>query len=438
MPALSESHKSKGSRGFASVLRIRNFGLLTTSCSVAQLGDRLTHMLLITVIAASEPGKLMAYSAGSLAFVLPAIAIAPIAGVLIDRWDKRKVLASVHLLQAGLWVAAAFLIMALKSFVPFWVALFVFFGLDVFNNTSVPALIPRLIAPRKLLMANSVNMTLCRVATVIGMVAGGFLIKWAGWKYGLFINASTHLVSGLFVVAIAGVYIAQRGPTADGSRPTAGGSSGPSGLITQAFRQLFHDLAEVIRVVGRDRLVAFVMASLVVTMFISSVSYTVLIFIVQQVLKLGTGGVGLFAGVLAVGMIGGGASIGLIRRKINQPMVVVGVILLYGLLFLASPWLITIWFMVVIALVAGVAFSWLGVVQNTMLQEEVPEEIRGRIFSTREFITNVTFLLTTVFIGALGDLTSYRMVLVAFGAVLSVLAVLGWVFVRAMQRPARA
>jgi MFS family permease len=146
----------------------------------------------------------------------------------------------------------------------------------------------------------------------------------------------------------------------------------------------------------------------------------------------------LFAGVLAVGMIGGGASIGLIRRKINQPMVVVGVILLYGLLFLASPWLITIWFMVVIALVAGVAFSWLGVVQNTMLQEEVPDSIRGRIFSTREFITNVTFLLTTVFIGALGDLTSYRMVLVAFGAVLSVLAVLGWVFVRAMQEQAKA
>jgi len=171
-------------------------------------------------------------------------------------------------------------------------------------------------------------------------------------------------------------------------------------------------------------------------MFISSVSYTVLIYIVQQVLKLGTGGVGLFAGVLAVGMIGGGASIGLIRRRINQPMVVVALFCSTVCCFLASPWLITVWFMVVIALVAGVAFSWLGVVQNTMLQEEVPDSIRGRLFSTREFITNATFLLTTVFVGALGDLTSYKIVLVAFGAVLSVLALVGWVFVRAMQRSA--
>jgi len=426
------------SRGFASVLRIRNFSLLTASCSLAQLGDRLTHMLLITVIAVSQPGKLMAYSTGSLAFVLPTMLIAPIAGVLVDRWDKRKVLGFTHILQSGLWVAAALLMMALKSFAPFWVALFIFFGLDVFNNTSVPALIPRLVAGRKLLVANSVNLTFCRVATVLGMVLGGFLVKWAGWKYGIFINASTHLTSGLFALAISGVFVAHRGLTADSSRPTASGQRGsPWGLVAHAFRQLFRDLAEVIRVVGRDRLVAFVLASLVVAMFISAVSYTVLIYVVQQVLKLGTGGVGLFAGVLAVGMIGGAVSLGVIRRRINQPLVVVGVILLYGLLFLASPWLITIWFMVVIALVAGTAFSWLGVVQNTMLQEEVPDEIRGRIFSTREFITNVTFLLTTLIIGALGDLTSYKTVLSAFGAALCVLAVGGFFFIRKL-RPATA
>jgi len=422
------------SRGFASVLRIRNFSLLTASCSLSQLGDRLTHMLLITVIAVAQPGKLMAYSTGSLAFVIPTMVLAPFAGVLVDRWDKRKVLGFTHLIQSGLLVTTAFLMIALKSYTPFWVALFFFFALDVFNNTSVPALMPQLVARRKLLVANSVNLTFCRVATVLGMVVGGFLIKWAGWKYGLFINASTHLTAGLFALAIAGTFVAHRELTADSSPPTAHGRRGSAwGLAGHAFRQLFRDLAEVVRVVGRDRLVAFVMASVVVTMFVSSVSYTVLIYIVQQVLELGTGGVGVFAGVLAVGMIAGAASMSYIRKTINQPMVVVGVILLYGLLFLASPWLITVWFMVVIALVAGVAFSWLGVVQNTMLQEEVPDEIRGRIFSTREFITNAAFVLTTLFIGALGDLTSFRIVLVAIGVALTLLAVGGFFFVRTLE-----
>jgi MFS family permease len=425
------------SHGFASVLRIRNFSLLVASGSLSQLGDRLTHMLLITIIAVAQPGKLMAYSTGSFAFVLPTMLLAPIAGVLVDRWDKRKIVGFAHLIQAGLWVTAAFLIIALKSFVPFWIALAIFFGLDVFNNTAVPALMPQLVARRKLLTANSVNLTFCRVATILGMVIGGFLVKWTGWKYGLFINASTHLTAGLLALGISGVFIAHRGLAADSSQLTGSGQrESVWDLVVHSFRRLFIDLAEVVRVVGRNRLVGFVMASLIVTQFISSVSYTILIYLVQQVLKLGTGGVGVFAAVLAVGMVAGAVSMSFIRKRINQPMVVIVSILLYGLMFLASPWLITVWYMIVIALVAGVAFSWLGVVQNTMLQEEVPAEIRGRIFSIREFVTNIAFLLTTLFIGALGDLTSYRIVLVAIGAALSAVGVIGWVFVRAMQRSA--
>ncbi len=424
------------SRGFASVLRIRNFSLLTACCSLSQLGDRLTQMLLITVIAVASPGRLMAYSTGSMAFVIPTMLLAPIAGVLADRWDKRKIIGFAHLTQATLLTAAAFLIIALKSFTPFWIALSIFYGLDVFNNTAVPALIPRLVAKRKLLVANSVNLTFARVATVLGMVLGGFLVKWTGWKYGMFINASTHLTAGLLALSMVGVFIGHRGPAADGPQlAVQGRRESVWRLVQRAFRQLFADLAEVVRVVGRDRLVAFVMASVVVTMFVSSVSYTVLIYLVQQVLKLGTGGVGVFAGIMAVGMIAGAASMSYIRRRINQPLVVALMILLYGLLFLASPWLITVWFMRVVALVAGIAFSWLGVLQNTMLQEEVSSDIRGRIFSTREFITNIAFLLTTLFIGALGDLTSFRIVLMGIGAALTLIAVGGLFFVRTL-RPA--
>jgi MFS family permease len=401
---------------------------------MSQLGDRLTHMLLITVIALAQPGKLLAYSTGSFAFVLPTMLLAPIAGVLVDRWDKRRVLGIAHLVQSSLWFVTAFLIIITRSFLPFWVALFIFFGLDVFNNTATPAIMPRLVPDDRLLAANSANLTFNRVATVLGMVAGGFLVKWAGWKCGLLINASTHLTAGVLALAMTGAYVAERSLTpAPDAAPAA-----PSALslVGHAFRRLFLDLAEVVRVVGRNRLVAFVMASLVVAMFVSSVSYTVLIFIVQQVLKMGTGGVGLFAGVLAVGMIAGAASMGFVRRKINQPLVVVSVILLYGLLFLASPALISVWFMVLVALVAGVAFSWMGIVQNTMLQEEVPDSIRGRIFSTREFVTNLAFLLTTFFIGALGDLTSYRTVLLVIGSALSLLAMAGFFFVRGLRSTA--
>ena len=416
------------SRGFASVLRIRGFLLLVLSGSMSQLGDRLTHMLLITVIALAHPGKLLAYSTGSFAFVLPTLLLAPVAGVLVDRWDKRRVLGYTHLIQSGLLLACAGLIVVLGSFVPFWVALFLFFGLDVFNNSAHPALMPQLVAGRKLLVANSVNLTFARVATVLGMVAGGFLIRWTGWRYGLAIDASTHLAAGLLALGISARYLATQ-PGPDLTPPAASTASVP-GLVAESFRRLFHELAELLRVVRAQRMVAFVMVSVVVSTFVSAVSYTVLLYLVQQVLGLGASGVGIFAGILALGMIAGAAAMGLFRRNVDRPMVVVLVILAYGILFLAGPWLVSVPFMVIVALVAGVAFSWLGIVQNTMLQEAVGADIRGRIFSTREFITNCTFLVTTLFIGALGDLTSWRTALLGIGVVLVALAAAGLAFVR--------
>jgi MFS family permease len=349
---------------FFSALRIRNFSLVVAAGSMSQLGDRLTHMLLITIIALSNPGKLLAYSASSMVFVLPSMLIAPIAGVLVDRWDKRKVLGYTHIIQSALLFISAFLVIGTSSFVPFWIALFVFFALDVFNNTSVPALIPELVPEGDLLAANSANLTFNRVATVLGMVVGGFLVRWAGWRYGMIINSATHLTAGLLALLITGTYVAHKGirPASPSSSPSPSKGEGNegrgthpapvgtremqepvslTGLVAKAFRQLFADIAEVVRVVGRSRLVAFVMLSIVVTVFISSVSYTVLIFLVQQVLGLGTGGVGIFAGILAVGMIVGAASLGFVKREVNRPMVVVGTILLYGLLFLASPLLLS-------------------------------------------------------------------------------------------------
>ncbi len=416
---------------FARVLRIRNFALLVLSASVSQFGDRLTHMLLITVIGATRPGSLLAFSAGSLTFIIPTMILAPLAGVLADRWDKRRVIFSAHFAQSALLLLAAGLIVRLDSFAPFWIALFLFFGLDVFNNTALPALVPGIVARRKLLLANSVSLTFGRIATILGMVAGGFLLRWTGWKYGMFINASTHLCAGLLAFSMTGI----RHRTADSSRLPAS-EPGFTVLVHEAVVRLVSDLTELARVVAASRVVAFVMASVVVATFLSSVSYTVLVFLVQQMLGLGTAGVGLAAGVMAVGMVAGAAGMGVFRGRVNRPIVVVAVVAGYGLLFLFGPVLLSLPFIIVVALAAGVMFSVLGIVQNTMLHETVDRSVQGRVFSTREFVVNLTFLVSSLLVGALGDLTSYRVVLIVIGLVLAGLGVFGWFVARGLARAA--
>jgi DHA3 family macrolide efflux protein-like MFS transporter len=408
-----------------SVLRSRNFLFLSFAGAMSQLGDRLSHMLLITIIGLSAPGKLLAYAGGSLTFVLPTLLLSPIAGVLVDHWDKRKTIARTHFIQTAILALTPIAIILTRSFTPFWVALALFFGLDIFNNTANPALLPNLITRDQLLAANSVSLFFSRIATVLGMVIGGFLIKWVGWQNGIWIDSTCHLIAGMLVLNIA---LKKDSPLETPGQTGIAGKQLPS-LIGNAFVQFFRELAEVTHLVFINRLVAFVLASIIISTFISSVAYTILIYLIQQVLGMGTAGVGIFAGVLAIGMIGGALGMGFVPKDINRAKIVVAVIFVYGLLFLIGQWLITLWFMVVVALIAGVAFSWLGIVQNTILQEEVDAGIRGRIFSTREFITNATFLGTTLFIGTLGDLTSYRIALVVIGASLTLLGLAGWFLV---------
>lgn len=145
---------------------------------------------------------------------------------------------------------------------------------------------------------------------------------------------------------------------------------------------------------------------------------------------MGTAGVGLFAGILAVGMIFGSVVLGMLKPTINKPLIVVTGIAIYGLLFLFGPFLIKIWFLIVVALGGGVVFSWITIAQNTILQEAVPAQIRGRIFSTKEFFTNIAFIVTAFTTGLLGDLTSVRLVLIIIGLCLLVLSALGYLLVK--------
>jgi MFS family permease len=415
-----------------SVLGIRNFVFLTLSGTLSQFGDRLTHMLLITIIAITKPGKVLAFSFASLAFTLPVIILAPFAGVLVDHWSKRRIMIRIHFIQAGLLLLTPFIIRWTHSFQFFWIAIILFFGLDIFNNTAKPALLPAVVAKRKLLTANSVDQFLARFATVLGMVVGGFLIRWSGWHYGLMIDASTHLTAGLLAVGIVLRYEPHHVHT--GFTPTKTTQQ----VLKSAFRVFFADVKEVLVLVVKDKLVLLVMASIWISVFVAGVSYTILIYLVQQALKLGTAGVGIFSGILAVGMILGALVLGLLKTTVNKSKIVVFGIMVYGILFLFGQFLIKVWFLAIVAIISGIVFSWISIAQSTILQEQVAPTIRGRIFSTKEFFGNIAFIITAFAVGSLGDLTSARIALAAVGFFLLIASILGLLLIKQVDsKPAQ-
>ena len=394
------------------LLKIKNFLLLLLSATFSQFGDRLTHMLLITLIAEISKGRVFTYSQASLTFTLPVLILSPFCGVLVERWEKRKVMFFAHFLQYLLLLLTPLLIILFKSFLVIFFSLFLFFLIDLFNNTAKPSLLPFLVKKEDLLKANSLDQSFIRIATVLGMVVGGFLIKWVGWQIGFIINAFTHLTAGLLALKINYQEEKKEFLKKESFKK----------LVVNTAKIFFNDLKELFFYIKKSKVVLFVLFSIFLTTLIASISYTILIFLIQQVLKLGTSGVGIFAGILAIGMIFGALVLGFFKKIENKKNLIIFGIFILGLFFFIGIHFIKVPFMVFIGLISGITFSIITVAQNTILQEEVEAEIRARIFATKEFVTNASFILTSLPIGLLSDFTSYKLALIILGIFLMAVA----------------
>jgi len=408
---------------YLKLFQIRNLIFLILSGTVSQFGDRLTHMLLITLIGITTPGKVSAFSFASLTFTIPVIVFSPIVGILVDHWSRRSIMIRAHIIQAIILLVTPFLIDLTHSYLPFWITITMFFSIDIFNNTAKPALMPNLVSPRKLLPANSLDTFLARFATVAGMVVGGFLISKIGWRWGFIFNGAMHLTAGLLIFGIS---------KSSEVRPSH--SSGPVQITVNKIISIFkNDIKEIIALMKNNRIVLIVLSSFAVITFMSSVSYTILIFLVQQILDWGTVGVGIMSGILAVGMIGGALILGVFHIRFNKLYIIIVGLLIYGLLFALGPFFISRVFIIIIALVGGAIFSLITIAQNTIIQEQVTSYIRGRIFGIKEFFGNITFVVTALLIGIVSDLTSYKIVLSAVGIILIILSVLTYLMIRKPQ-----
>jgi MFS family permease len=388
----------------------RGITFLSFSNTISQLGDRLTHMVIITLIGIISPGRIAAFSEFSVAFTLPIIILAPFAGVIIDHYNKQTIMLRCHLVQALLiFLTPTFVIMT-HSILPIWILVVLFFSLDLFNNTSRNALVPDLVGPNELVQANSLIITLARIATFIGMVGGGYLVRVVGWRLGFYIDASTHFIAGILVLGMGAKILFE---------PVRKFDFSLSGELRKSFNRFLSDLKELGILLVKDRIVVFVMLSVFILPFVAAVSYTVLIYLVQQEFGMGTMGVGWLGGIIGVGMLAGGLLMGFLGKGVNRgKMIILGMVIL-AVFFLIGPFFVSVFFLYIISIISGMVFSIIGISQDTILQEDVLKEIRGRIFATKEFVINATFVLCAVFVGIISNNMKPYAIIFAIGVFLS-------------------
>ena len=83
-------------------------------------------------------------------------------------------------------------------------------------------------------------------------------------------------------------------------------------------------------------------------------------------------------------------------------------------------------------------FSFIGISQDTILQEDVAKAIRGRIFATKEFFVNITFLSASVSVGLISKLFNPLLIIQLIGFFILIVLIFTLLIYRSIPKEIRA
>ncbi|PIR65568.1 MAG: MFS transporter, partial [Candidatus Omnitrophica bacterium CG10_big_fil_rev_8_21_14_0_10_43_8] len=166
---------------FRDVLKNRNFFLLWVGQIVSEFGERMTQMALIGLVYQKNPYSAVAMAKIIIFIVVPVFLVGPVAGVYVDRWNRRYTMISSDILRS-IFVFLIPLCLAIfnKNILPVYILVFLVFSTTRFFLPSKMAIIPDLVNKEQLLMANSLISTTRMIATVIGLGLAGAIVSMAG------------------------------------------------------------------------------------------------------------------------------------------------------------------------------------------------------------------------------------------------------------------
>jgi MFS family permease len=423
------------------VLRNRPFLLLWLSQLFTQVGGNMV-VFGLTVIVADATGSASAVGLLLLTFLAPAVLFSAVAGVYVDRIDRRLVLLVTNVLRAAA-VAAMFVFE--QNLVILYVLNVVVSTITVFFAPAEAAMIPSLVPRKLLLAANSLFTFTLNAAFAVGFaVFGPLVVKLAGPQALLAVVALFYLVAAGFCFTLP-----------SSPPPLAGTASG--GTAADAMRATGTQLREGLAYIRSNPTIGWSLVYLGIAAGLIGVLGVIGPTFAKESLGLETSdvwvlvlplGAGVVLGVLALNSYGRYFPR---RRLIEVGLVIVGV--LVGLLSVAGPIsrflqgvteqqpvvdlsgvvsLLAV--VVVLAFSAGIAYAFVAIPAQTQLQEELPEDVRGRVFGVLNMLVSVASFLPIIVVGFIVDLFGTTLVIGAVGLVILCLGV-GSILARGPLRP---
>ncbi len=402
------SHTIETSASLRAPLRHRAYRILLAGSTISQSGDWLYNVAL-AVYVFDRTGSAGWVAAATVLRLVPYIVLAPLGGVVADRFDRRRVMICSDLLRA---VSMAALAVTAAADGPVLLVTLLAFATTAFGTAYQPAMMavtPSVVGEDDLAAANALNTLVDSLTIVIGPALGAALLALTTPVFAFSVNALTFVAPALLLTF--GLRRLESPRNRD-ELPVG------SGRLTA---HLLEGVREVASSAGARVLAGFLLG----VAFVYGAQTVALVLVSDERLGTGARGYGYLLGALGAG---GVIAAPLVNRLASgrrlAPTLLTGLALaalpMAALCFVHSPIAAT-----ALMVVSGAGGTAVDVLAVTLLQRALPDELRGRVFGLLDSAIVIAILAGSLVVSPLVDLLSLSAMLVTVGVGVSALAVIG-------------
>lgn len=403
--------------GFKALLKNRPFLILWIGQLLSQVADKIFFILLIALLEKYQTDTGIVNSMRStlmVTFTLPAILFGSAGGIFVDRYSKKQVLVVSDLIRGILTVLIPWLP---REFFVLLVLTFVISTATQFFAPAEQAAIPLLVRKENLMAANALFTTTMMGALIVGFAVGEPILSIARtWSKDF---GEETVVGGLYILAAA---IVQFIPIKEQKLDTAVAKINP-----------WSDLKAGLRYLRQNRLVwnAMVQITILYSVF---AALTVLTIDLASEVGLKSTQFGFLLAAAGVGMVFGAAILGHSGDRFGgKPLPLIGFLSMAFVLGVFT-FVNNIWLGLVLCALLGTGASLIGVPMQTLIQQQTPPEMHGKVFGFQNNAVNIALSAPLAIAGPLTDAIGLRSVLIGMSVVVTIGGVWAWQNTRRVLR----
>ncbi|MBI4089757.1 MAG: MFS transporter [Candidatus Levybacteria bacterium] len=413
--------------GILQVLQIRPFLYMMLSEFFSQLAFNMQHFVLIFIIYGLTHSN-AAVSGMILSFMIPAVLLSVVAGVYVDRWNKKKILIYSHLIRGVLLLP--FLIpdlnLGLIYFLTFSIAVVTQFFIPA-ESSIIPSLVPR----NLIISANAVYAFGLYGSTLIGYILSGPILLLLGRANTIVFLISLFLISALLITIVK--FVGKKKKATDGNL-----SYGNNFAFAREAKEVFTFIRKARKVMHALFMLTIAQA-VIFTFAVLGPGYVTTILEAPleslSLILIAPAGVGLGIGAFILGSMG---------EKIKHKWASACGFLVTGIVFILMPFasrvtsydfiqnlnsvlpgvldINILHIIIILAFIVGFSISFVFIPSNATIQIETNEEMRGRMYGLLSSLIGAVSFLPVILAGGLADVVGVGAVITGIGLLMVLLS----------------